>query len=447
VCTTECGYTCTDAKPNVCRTTCGDSKLVGLEKCDDGNTNSGDGCSADCNSVEAGWSCPPLACGRSSCTQVAGPSILGGLQVAPADSPHALVLVVWLPYTKAEFDEAKQNLFKDTISSAAGTSPLNVDILSIAEARRRAGSIEVETKIKAMDAASLQALSSTLGTGDSMLVKINSELKKRGLPASTGVSTKAAAGSSILVAAVLAAVGGAILLFISAACYFRRHRPIEPWDKYCKSWCLSDLWESDGMSHQKLYIVNQNCREFSFVKDKFMETQPNYRNSVITRVERVENRAQHDSYTTMKRNIARDITKASGTVSCGIEDGFVKWLFHGTKQDTINTIVNSQSAGYLPMLSGSKTGDIWGPGTYFARDSKYSHDYTEAKSQRKMLLNSVIVGEWAQGAPGMTYYPLAKGDRHRQCNSLVDHVDNPSIFVIQHSNQAYPAYVITYTSA
>ena len=109
---------------------------------------------------------------------------------APADRPHVLILVVKMPHTKAEFDGAKQGLFKDAIASAAGTSPLNVGILSIAEARRRDGSIEVETKISAMDAASLQALSSTLGTGDSMLAKINAELTKRGLPASTVVSVK-----------------------------------------------------------------------------------------------------------------------------------------------------------------------------------------------------------------------------------------------------------------
>jgi poly [ADP-ribose] polymerase 7/11/12/13 len=106
------------------------------------------------------------------------------------------------------------------------------------------------------------------------------------------------------------------------------------------------------------------------------------------------------------------------------------------------------------MLAGSAVGAIWGDGTYFARDAKYSHDYTEPKddvltnqSQRKMLLNRVIVGEWVKGAPGMLLYPLAKGEKYRQCNSLVNDVGDPSIFVIQHSNQAYPAYVITYTSA
>ena len=63
-----------------------------------------------------------------------------------------------------------------------------------------------------------------------------------------------------------------------------------------------------------------------------------------------------------------------------------------------------------------------------------------------MLLNEVIVGEWAQGAPGVSNYPLTCGrNQYRRSNSLVDQTENPCIFVIQHSNKAYPAYVINYT--
>jgi fibro-slime domain-containing protein len=44
----------------VCKSTivCGDGKVTGDEACDDGNTASGDGCSADCKQVEAGFTCP-----------------------------------------------------------------------------------------------------------------------------------------------------------------------------------------------------------------------------------------------------------------------------------------------------------------------------------------------------------------------------------------------------
>jgi hypothetical protein len=86
-------------------------------------------------------------------------------------------------------------------------------------------------------------------------------------------------------------------------------------------------------------------------------------NSTITCIQRVENGMQYDSFKVQRKNIAMDITKASGTVSPGMEDQFVKWLFHGTKQETIEDIVNSQATGYLPMLAGSVVGAIWGNGT------------------------------------------------------------------------------------
>ncbi len=108
---------------------------------------------------------------------------------APANSTFILVLMVKMPYTKSEFDADKQKKFKKALASAAGTSPLNVDIQSITEGERRQGkSINVQTIIRAMDDASLKALSSQLGSGDAMLAKVNAELKKQGLLESTGVS-------------------------------------------------------------------------------------------------------------------------------------------------------------------------------------------------------------------------------------------------------------------
>jgi hypothetical protein len=70
------------------------------------------------------------------------------------------------------------------MSSAAGVPPGNVDIVSITEGRRRQEkSVTEETKLCAKDKASLEALASTLGTGDAaMLAKINVELAKRVLP-------------------------------------------------------------------------------------------------------------------------------------------------------------------------------------------------------------------------------------------------------------------------
>lgn len=38
---------------------CGDGRLAETEACDDGNTESGDGCTGDCRQTEEGWSCNP----------------------------------------------------------------------------------------------------------------------------------------------------------------------------------------------------------------------------------------------------------------------------------------------------------------------------------------------------------------------------------------------------
>ena len=54
---------------------------------------------------------------------------------APADTPHFVKLTVTMPYTKAMFDQAKQDKYKTAMASAAGTDPANVDILSVTEER------------------------------------------------------------------------------------------------------------------------------------------------------------------------------------------------------------------------------------------------------------------------------------------------------------------------
>jgi hypothetical protein len=91
-----------------------------------------------------------------------------------------------MPLTPAAFS-AVQDDYKEGMAAAAGVNPQDVDILSVTASRRQGGSSDVETKIRAMDSAALKALGDTLGSGDAMLAKINAELGKRGLPASTGV--------------------------------------------------------------------------------------------------------------------------------------------------------------------------------------------------------------------------------------------------------------------
>jgi cysteine-rich repeat protein len=55
-CDPERGWDCSEPG-QACRLLCGDGIRDVIEVCDDGNTASGDGCSADCAKVEPGWRC------------------------------------------------------------------------------------------------------------------------------------------------------------------------------------------------------------------------------------------------------------------------------------------------------------------------------------------------------------------------------------------------------
>ena len=72
-CTVEPGFTCSGS-PSVCTPICGDGLVRGGEACDDGNTSSGDGCSATCT-TETGYSCSGSP---SSCTPICGDGLIIG---------------------------------------------------------------------------------------------------------------------------------------------------------------------------------------------------------------------------------------------------------------------------------------------------------------------------------------------------------------------------------
>ncbi len=70
---------------------------------------------------------------------------------------------------------------------------------------------------------------------------------------------------------------------------------------------------------------------------------------------------------------------------------------------------------------------------------------TKVKGRHKMmLLYAVIVGEWGR-EPRESKSIQGFGRGFWLINSLVKDVKDHCIYVVQHSNQVYPAYFITYT--
>jgi len=80
-------------------------------------------------------------------------------------------------------------------------------------------------------------------------------------------------------------------------------------------------------------------------------------------------------------------------------------------------------------------------------NASYRPDYyacTLPSGKKRILVAQVVVGLWEQGAKGLSACPLLPGDKYQLYNSLVNRLDNPSTFVVQHGSQALLVYVIEY---
>ena len=101
--------------------------------------------------------------------------------------------------------------------------------------------------------------------------------------------------------------------------------------------------------------------------------------------------------------------------------------------------------GFFSIPVGAK----FGKGVYFARDAAYSVDYCKSDGGHgdcKMYVAKVLAGKYTQGKQEMKV-PPSRNDPNNpglQFDSLVDDVQNPSIFVICQDNQHYPEYLISF---
>ena len=199
-------------------------------------------------------------------------------------------------------------------------------------------------------------------------------------------------------------------------------------------------WQSSnqaGLDAEKKFPLDPDSDEYKLVLGEVDRT---LANRTVDSIDRIENGPLHESYSLCKANIRRSIGRDYA------EEQMVKLLFHGTSAGSVDSIVNADTIGFQPLLAGTSTGAIYGDGTYFGRDASYSDIFAGVlpTGQKCLIAAYVVVGRWAPGRSGMKSCPLLPGESFRRYNSLVDNVDNPSMFVIQEPGQAYPAYLITY---
>lgn len=85
------------------------------------------------------------------------------------------------------------------------------------------------------------------------------------------------------------------------------------------------------------------------------------------------------------------------------------------------------------------------PGSYFAKNAKYSDNYTSKTGVKSMFVCRVLVGDYAEGQPEDVKPPRKASRTDVRYDSCVDDKENPQVFVIFEKNQVYPEYLIHYT--
>jgi len=147
----------------------------------------------------------------------------------------------------------------------------------------------------------------------------------------------------------------------------------------------------------------------------------------INTISRIQNIDRFNEYQLYRSELVKAL---------GIDGINEKKLFHGTDHQAADGICNH---GFDWRRCG-KNGTLYGNGTYFACNSKYSAEgYSKPNSsgECKMFLATVLVGRYSQGSAGLSVPPEG-------FHSLVDNVSSPTIFVVFERKQAYPEYLICF---
>jgi len=193
-------------------------------------------------------------------------------------------------------------------------------------------------------------------------------------------------------------------------------------------------WQPQSKDFQ-LFTLSTSSNEYNFVYKEFIRGLPN---CYVSTIQRVQSRSIFEKYQLAKARISRN-SKFHGYK---IE----QFLFHGTAAQNAILIAQQSFDWRLSGIHGASLGN----GNYFATSSSYSHSYSTVGSEgkRKMFFAKVLVGRYCVGSGGLKR-PPAIDNRNPAIlyDSVVNTLYSPTMFVTFENDQAYPAYMITYSDS
>ncbi|XP_025761287.1 poly [ADP-ribose] polymerase 14 isoform X2 [Oreochromis niloticus] len=183
----------------------------------------------------------------------------------------------------------------------------------------------------------------------------------------------------------------------------------------------------------KAVTLESSSAEYRRVKEAFKRTVA----KTVMKIERLQNVHLRRTYEAQKKHISDKNAREGGAGE--------KLLYHGTTWENCHSIVKT---GFNRSFTGQNA-TVYGIGTYFAVDASYSAQPTYSKpaadGSQLMFVARVLTGVYTQGQATMKVPPPRNPQQpHDRYDSVVDTINNPSMYVVFHDNQAYPDYLITF---
>ncbi|XP_062839666.1 zinc finger CCCH-type antiviral protein 1 isoform X2 [Anolis carolinensis] len=178
----------------------------------------------------------------------------------------------------------------------------------------------------------------------------------------------------------------------------------------------------------KVIDLTKISPEYINIETLFQKTMKNH---VIHRITRIQNPSLWEIFQWQKDQMKK---------KNGGKDIDERLLFHGTSSSA-KAICNDNFDWRICGTNGT----VFGKGSYFARDARYSHNYCKHDEKIKvMFVAQVLVGDFVVGNANYTRPPAKSTGTLQYYDSCVDNMIDPSIFVIFEKHQIYPAYMIYY---
>uniref|UniRef100_G1KD35 Poly [ADP-ribose] polymerase n=1 Tax=Anolis carolinensis TaxID=28377 RepID=G1KD35_ANOCA len=178
----------------------------------------------------------------------------------------------------------------------------------------------------------------------------------------------------------------------------------------------------------KVIDLTKVSPEYINIETLFQKTMKNH---VIHRITRIQNPSLWEIFQWQKDQMKK---------KNGGKDIDERLLFHGTSSSA-KAICNDNFDWRICGTNGT----VFGKGSYFARDARYSHNYCKHDEKIKvMFVAQVLVGDFVVGNANYTRPPAKSTGTLQYYDSCVDNMIDPSIFVIFEKHQIYPAYMIYY---